>query len=245
MKAPDSRVLKNVCKADHIWLKSIQTRQRAGTMMDWARIVATLTAAALLAPIAMAQSDRKCADAEFDSHSVLLDEVGPFAGASLKATFARSGGANCRLIAFYRLEAKPPAASTQAGQRKLRQEYAGKTAPPFFAARYVDDKRNAPFAERWTDQDRCPALVPALEKLEPILAPKLTGEGPYRDMSTGITDQPDMRFWLAGQIYPQANPDYTMDLTLDGGAGGPFGAWLDETFKALDACWSTDPPVIK
>jgi len=37
-----------------------------------------------------------------------------------------------------------------------------------------------------------------------------------------------MRFWLAGPIYPHTNADYTMDLTLDGGAGGPFGVWLTE-----------------
>lgn len=214
--------------------------------MAWCRIAAMLTAVALLVPVAMAQPEsRKCADAEFDSHSVPLDDVGPFAGASLKATFARSSGTNCRVIAFYRLEAKLPAATAQAAQRKLRQEYAGKTAPPFVAARYVDDKRSAPFREQWTDQERCPALIPALEKLEPILAPKLTGDGPYRNMSTGITDQPNMRFWLAGQIYPQTNADYTMDLTLDGDAGGPFGTWLTETFKALEACWSPDIPVIK
>ena len=54
-----------------------------------------------------------------------------------------------------------------------------------------------------------------------------------------------VRFWLAGQVYPQTNADYTMDLTLDGGNGDPSGVWLNETFKALDACWSPDPPVIK
>lgn len=213
--------------------------------MGWERIAAMFAAAVWLAPAAMAQGDRKCADAEFDSHSVALDEVGPFAGASFKATYARSGGAACRVIAFYRLEAKPPAATTQAAQRKLRQEYAGKTAPPFFAARYVDDNRKAPYAARWTDQARCPALVLALEKLEPILAPKLTGDGPYRDLSTSTSDPTNMRFWLAGQVYPQANSDYTMDLTLDGGAGGPFGVWLNDTFKALDTCWSADLPVIE
>lgn len=213
--------------------------------MVWRTLAAMFTAGALLAPVAMAQSDRKCADAEFDSHSVALDEVGPFAGASFKATFARSGGANCRVITFYRLEAKPPAATSKAAQRKLRQEYAGKTAPPFFAARYVDDKRSALFSERWTDQDRCTALVPTLEKLEPILAPKLTGDGPYRDMSSGPADQPIVRFWLAGQVYPQTDPDHTLDLTLDGGDAGAYGKWLDEMFKSLDACWSADLPVIK
>jgi hypothetical protein len=214
--------------------------------MGRGRIAAMLAAAALVAPAAMAQSDRKCADAEFDSHSVPLDDVGPFAGASFKATFARSpSGANCRVISFYRLEARPPEAKTNAERRKIQQEYAAKTAPPFFAARHVDDKRTAPFKEQWTDQDRCPALVTALEKLEPILAPKLTGEGPYRDLSSSMTDLPNMRFWLAGQIYPHTNADYTMDLTLDGGAGGPFGGWLEETFKALDACWSDEAPVIK
>lgn len=213
--------------------------------MKW-RIAALLAAAAWLSPAALAQSDRKCADAEFDSHSVPLGEIGPFAGASFKAGFAyKPGGPNCLIIAFYRVEAKPPEAKTQAERRRIQQKYSTKTAPPFFAARYVDDKRKAPFKEQWTDQTRCPALVPALEKLEPILAPKLTGDGPYRDMSTYVTDLPAVRFWLAGQVYPQTKSDYTMDLTLDGGAGGPFGAWLDETFKALDACWSADVPVIE
>ena len=218
--------------------------------MVWGRIAAMLAAAALFAPVAlapsaMAQGDRKCADAEFDSHSVPLDDVGPFAGASFKATFAKAGSASCRVINFYRLEAKAPEGKTNAERRKIQQDYAAKTAAPFFAARYVDDKRTAPFKQQWTDQARCPALVPALEKLEPILAPKLTGEGPYRDLSTGAGNLPNMRFWLAGQIYPHTNADYTMDLTLDGGAGGPFGAWLDETFKALEACWSADAPVIE
>lgn len=213
--------------------------------MGWDRIAVMLAAAALLAPVAMAQADRKCADAEFDSHSVALDDVGPFAGASIKSTFARGPNAACRVIAFYRLEAKAPEAKTNAERRRIAQEYSAKTAPPFFAARYVDDKRNAPFKEQWTDQTRCPALVPALEKLEPILAPKLTGNGPYRDMSTGASDPAMVRFWLAGQVYPQTNADYTMDLTLDGGNGDPFGAWLNETFKALDACWSADLPVIE
>lgn len=213
--------------------------------MVWGRIAAMLAAAALFAPVAMAQSDRKCADAEFDSHSVPLGEVGPFAGASAKVTFKRTPVPDCRVISFYRVEAKAPEAKTNAERRRIQQEYSTKTAPPFFAARYVDDKRAAPFKEQWTDQTRCPALVPALEKLEPILAPKLTGDGPYRDMSTSASDFINMRFWLAGQIYPQTNPDYTMDLTLDGGAGGPFGVWLEETFKALDSCWSAEPPVIE
>ena len=114
--------------------------------MGWRTLAAMLTASAMLAPVAMAQGDRKCADAEFDSHSVALDEVGPFAGASAKAAFARTPGtAACRVIAFYRIEAKPPEAKNSADRRRIQQEYATKTAPPFFAARYVDDKRSAPF----------------------------------------------------------------------------------------------------
>ncbi len=214
-------------------------------MMVWGRIAAMLTAAALFAPVAMAQADRKCADAEFDSHSVALDDVGPFAGASKKLSFARAPNAACRVITFYRVEARAPEAKANAERRGIEQEDSAKTASPFFAARYVDDKRNAPFKEQWTDQTRCPALVPALEKLEPVLAPKLTGNGPYRNMSTGASDPVMVRFWLAGQVYPQTNADYTMDLTLDGGNGDPSGVWLNETFKALDACWSPDPPVIK
>lgn len=213
--------------------------------MVWGRIAAMLAATVLLAPVAMAQGDRKCADAEFDSHSVPLGEAGPFAGASAKAAFARSSTPACRIISFYRVEAKAPEAKSNADRRRIQQEYSIRTAPPFFAARYVDDKRAAPFKEQRTDQTRCPALVPALEKLEPVLAPKLTGDGPYRDLSTSSPDPTNIRFWLAGQVYPQTNADYTMDMTLDGAAGGPFGAWLNDTFKALEACWSADAPVIE
>lgn len=215
--------------------------------MAWGKIAAMLAATMLLAPVAMAQAEsRKCADAEFDSHSVPLDDVAPFAGASHTATFVRSiKGANCRVIAFYRLEAKVPGLTTPAALRKAQREYAGKTAPPFFAARYVNDRPGGAFVEQWTDQERCPALVPALERLEPIIAPKLTGDGPYRNMSTSTLDLPIIRFWLAGQIYPQADADYTMDLTLDGGAAGPFGNWLSQTFAALEGCWSADLPVLK
>jgi hypothetical protein len=208
------------------------------------RAFAALLLTIALAPAAMAQGDtRKCADAEFDARSVPLDDEGPFAGASHKPGFAyAANGPNCRIITFYRLPAKAPGVSPR--QMRVGSEYKNKTAPPFFAARYIDDSRGANYKPRWTDQDRCPALVPQIAKLEPILAPKLTGEGPYRHGSTSITDQPVIRFWLAGQVYPQHDVDHTLDLTMEGGSGAPFGAWLFETFKVLDACWSSEPPTL-
>ena len=203
-----------------------------------------LAVAAFLAPAALAQGDaRKCSNTEFAVRSEALGEFGPFAGASFKAEpYHAVSGPKCRIITFYRIPAKIPGATTPAQARRAQQEYTGKTAPPFFAARYVDDSKTAPYTPRWTDQTKCPALLTALEKLEPVLAPKITGDGPYRDIHGGDGDAPIIRLWMTTQVWPQTDPDYTQNYAIDGGRGGAFGAWLDETFKALDSCWSADKP---
>lgn len=209
-------------------------------------LAAFLIAATLVAPIAHAQraDTRKCADAEFDARSVALDDLGPFAGASYKSDVARSNSPACRVVTFYRLTPKLPEGATGAERRRILAEHSDKTAPPVFAARYIDDSRNASYQERWTDQRRCPALVSRIANLEPILAPKLTGDGPYRDVTTTSTHQPTIRFWMAGPVWPQRDEGYTLDIGMEGGGTAEFGKWLDETFKALDSCWSADPPVL-
>ncbi|OYX51628.1 MAG: hypothetical protein B7Y90_01175 [Alphaproteobacteria bacterium 32-64-14] len=219
--------------------------------MGMSRIAAMLVAAACLVPVVMAPAAfaqdgdlRKCANTEFGARSEALGEFGPFAGASFKAEPYHSvKGPKCRVITFYRVPAQIPGATTPAQFRKLAKDYAGKSAPSFFAARYVDDSKAASYQQRWTDQTRCPALVSALEKLEPVLAPKLTGDGPYRDIVSGSDELPVIRFWMTTQVYPQTDPNYTQNYSLDGGNGSAFGVWLDETFKALETCWSADKPV--
>lgn len=216
--------------------------------MGWGRIAPVVIAAALSAPAALAQAgeERKCANAEFDSRSELLDEFGPFAGASFKTGIASARTLpNCRIVTFYRVPEKLPEARTNAERRKILQDHVGKTAPPLIAARHVDDSRAGNYKPRWADQSNCPALVPALEKLEPLIAPKLVGDGPYRDVVTGgLGGQPYVRFWMTGQVYPQTDPDYTFEITIDGANSTPFGKWLDETLKALDGCWKPEPPVL-
>ncbi len=214
--------------------------------MGLSRIVAMLAAAVCVAPAAMAQGDaRKCANTEFGARSEALGEFGPFAGASLKAdAYHRVSGPKCRIITFYRIPAQIPGATTPAQIRRAQQEYGNKTAAPIFAARYIDDSRTANYQPRWTDQAKCPALLTVLEKLEPVLAPKITGDGPYRDIHGSGSDAPIIRLWMTGQVWPQTDPDYTQNYTIDGGHGGPFGQWLDETFKALDGCWSADKPAV-
>lgn len=214
--------------------------------MGLGRIVAMLAAAACLAPAALAQADpRKCSNTEFGARSEALGEFGPFAGASFKAEpYHRISGPACRIITFYRIPAAIPGATTPAQIRRAQAEYAGKTAAPFFAARYVDDSRAASYQPRWTDEAKCPALLTALDKLEPVLAPKITSDGPYRDIHAGEDDAPIIRLWMASQVWPQSDPNYTQNYALDGGNTGAFGQWLDETFKALEGCWSADKPAI-
>jgi len=217
--------------------------------MGWRQLLAMLTAAALLVPAASAQGDSaKCSEAVAASRAAEFDKLRPFAGAVHAPGFAYSlEGPNCRVISFYRMPANPTAPSTPEEFRKLRREmpFVGQTAPPFFAARYVDDSKAARYVARWTDQTRCPALMPALEKLEPILAPKLVGDGPYRYGSiTSTTDRPVIRFWMSDRVYPQNEPDFRLDYILEGGSSAPFGHWLFDTFNALSPCWSEDPPVM-
>lgn len=208
------------------------------------RIAAILATLALAAPVAAAQDNAtKCNDADTAARSAPLDGLTPFAGISDKPGFVRViDGPNCQIVTFYRLPANPSKAHAPADIRKVRQEYGGEVATPFFAARYVDDTGTPAYNARWTDQHRCPALVSALERLEPILAPKITGNGPQRYASMGTSDRPIIDFWMTGQVYPQTDPDFTLNYSLSGGSETAFGKWLNETTKALKPCWSDEAP---
>lgn len=210
--------------------------------MAWVRVgvlAAGLLAVAAPASLAQDPDAAKCRDAEFDSHSATLGDTAAFGGASLKKTSLRSGSeGNCRVVTFFRVAAKLPQGSSA-------REYRDKAGPPFFVARYVGDDRKAPFKAQWTDDRRCPALVPALEKLEPILAPKLTGDGPYRGMMGSAANYAVYRLWLSGPAYPQRDEDYTHNLNVESGGNTAFAKWLDEAFAALAPCWAVDAPVIE
>lgn len=219
--------------------------------MNWTRSAVLLAAFMAFAPAATlqqasAQPDpRKCANTEFAARSEPLGEFGPFAGASFKAEdYHDVDGPRCRIITFYRVAAPIPGATTPSQMRRVQKDYIDKTAAPFLAARYIDDSRGANFKPRWADQTTCPALVTALEKLEPILAPKIVGEGPYRYLDVAGGDGPNIRFWMNGQVYGQRNADFTLNYALDGAHGSVFGGWLDETFAALDGCWGAEAPKI-
>lgn len=214
--------------------------------MRFTMMAAMLIAAGSLAPVAAAQPDpRKCANTEFEARSQPLGEFGPFAGASLKAEdYHDVDGPRCRIITFYRVPAPIPGATTPSQIRRVQKDYVDKTAAPFVAARYVDDSRSASFQPRWADQASCPALVTALEKLEPILAPNIVGDGPYRYTEVEGGDGPNIRFWMNGQVYGQRNADFTQNYALDGANGSAFDGWLNETFKALEGCWKAEAPKI-
>lgn len=217
--------------------------------MRWARLLVIVIAAAFLAPAALAQGDpARCTEAVAVARSEKLDGLPPVAGAVHAPGFFYSvAGPNCRIISFYRMPANPTHPSTPEELRKLRRDppYEGKTAAPFFVARYVDDYGAASYSARWTDQTRCPALLHALASLEPILAPKLIGDGPYRYGSMmSVTDQPVVRLWMSGPVWPYDDPDFRLDYVLEGGSNEPFGNWLFDTFNALAPCWSNEPPVL-
>jgi hypothetical protein len=204
--------------------------------MDRVRVAAVAGLAALMAPAALAQ-DSRCRDAEFDSHTATLGDFAPMGGASFKKDYVRPGAeGNCRAITFYRVAAKTSGP---------RAEFRDKTAPPFFAARYVGDDRKAPYKVQWTDEKRCPALVPALEKLEPIIAPKLTGDGPYRGTMTFNAGEAVYRLWLSGPSWPQREEDYTLSVNVESGGRTPLANWLDETVTALAPCWAAEAPVVE
>jgi len=208
--------------------------------------LAILTAlqAISLAPGASAQGEaRRCANTEFAARSEPLGEFGPFAGASFKAEpYHEVTGPACRILTFYRIAAKIPE-SIIGGQRSgTQQAYVDKVAAPFFAARYIDSSREGAYRPRWTDQNSCPTLLTVLKNLEPVLAPVITGDGPYQGVALARPDAPIIRLWMTTQVWPQTDPDYTQNYALDGGHDGPFGQWLEEAFRELDGCWRAEAP---
>jgi hypothetical protein len=203
--------------------------------MAWIRIAVLVAALGLPAPASFAQ-DAKCRDAEFDSHSAALGEVAALGGASFKRSAARSAEGNCRVVSFFRVQPTAPGP---------RAEYRNRTAPPFLAARYVGDDRKAPFKVQWTDEKRCPALVSALQKLEPVLEPKIIGDGPYRGMMASANSDAVYRLWLSGPAWPQRDEDYTLSMNVESGPNTALAKWLDETSAALAPCWAADPPVVE
>lgn len=206
-----------------------------------------VAAGLMLAPVAMAQGDPvKCEAAEEAAKTVEFYGLKPIAGAIEAPGFVyRVDGPNCRIMTFYRMPANPTRPSTRAEIRELRKPpLAERVAPPFFAARYIDDRKQAPFQPQWTDQSRCKDLVPLLERLEAVLVPRITGDGPYRYALSGVTDQPVIRFWMSSVVYPQDDPGFTMIYTLDGGHASPFGSWLFEAFDSLTPCWSNIAPEV-
>lgn len=217
--------------------------------MGWPRLLAIALVTALATPVSLAQGNpEKCAEAVAASRTEKLDGLLPIAGAVHAPGFVVAvDGPNCRVISIYRMPANPNPPSSPEDARKLRRgmPYEGKTAAPFLVARYAHDHGATPYVARWTDQTRCPALLPAIEKLEPILAPKLLGDGPYRYGSmTSLTDQPVIRFWMSGAVWPHDDMDFQLDYALEGGSSAPFGKWLFETFNVLASCWSDKPPVL-
>ena len=217
--------------------------------MGWPRLLAIAFATALFAPAGFAQGNpAKCAEAVAASRAEQFDGLLPVAGAVHAPGFAYTiDGPNCRIISIYRMPANPNPPASVEDSRKLQREmpYEGKTATPSLVARYVDDHAPTPYVAQWTDQTRCPALIPAIEKLEPLLAPKLLGDGPYRHGSmTSRTDQPVISFWMSGAVWPQNDLDFQLNYALRGGSSAPFGKWLFETFNVLASCWSDKPPVL-
>lgn len=61
---------------------------------------------------------------------------------------------------------------------------------------------------------------------------------------TSLTDQPVIRFWMSGAVWPHDDMDFQLDYALEGGSSAPFGKWLFETFNVLASCWSDKPPVL-
>jgi len=214
--------------------------------MGWWRPAAVMIAAIAIAPMASAQGDAaQCDAAEQTAQTEEFDKLRPFAGAVRAPGFVYSiEGPNCLIVTFYRMPANPSRPSTRADVREAYRTFVGRAAKPFFAARYIDDSKSFPYQPRWTDETRCPALLTALENLELVLAPKIVGDGPYRHGSTSISDQPVIRFWMSGQVYPQDDVDFTLSYQLKGGSGAPFGKWLFDTFKALKPCWSEEAPIV-
>jgi hypothetical protein len=188
--------------------------------------------------------ERRCFDEQAKSRLEALDGVMPFGGAYRQpGLFVLVPDGNCRIVSFYRLAAKLPSTGSPREFRRRQAEFAGKTAAPIFVARYIGDDTDNFFAPLWADQTRCRALVPAIEKLEKITAPKFVGDGPYRGVPSTITDASTFELWLQGVVYPQENSAYVMSSTMtSSGKKTALSNWFEDTLTALKPCWSSQEP---
>jgi hypothetical protein len=199
-----------------------------------------------------------CEQAMLDARKVLLSVPGyhsdkPFAGFLKEAR-----DYSCRYFAVYRLfndnsSEKPPVPKASTGGysptcpdgwilTRPTQLYA--CAPdlhggtPRFVVRAVSKDK----IETWADQKTCPAIVPALQELERVVAPKFTGNGPSPRVLQLTTDGTLYMLWAAGEVYPIPSGDNELTIHLRGKEGSPLGRWMDETTAAISNCFTSELP---
>jgi hypothetical protein len=106
---------------------------------------------------------------------------------------------------------------------------------PVWLATRTDRVKGQPDRTSWADSETCPAMMPALAKLQLV--------EPFRIVPPAVRDGPS-HIVLDGDAYQVQALGYWPHshqggVTLSGNDGTPVANWVEDTMKALGPCWST------
>lgn len=99
----------------------------------------------------------------------------------------------------------------------------------------TDRVKGQPDRTSWADSETCPAMLPALARLQRV--------EPFRIVPPGVREGPS-QIVLDGDAYEVQALGYWPHshqggITLSGNDGTPVADWVEDTMKALAPCWST------
>lgn len=112
---------------------------------------------------------------------------------------------------------------------------------PVLTARRVRVRGDEPARIDWTSAKTCVALPVALAKLEELPAPRIDvpSVGPERRDITVVADGSSYFLWSSLANYSGGALGELEVRTVD---ATPAAEWIDETLRAVEACWASERP---
>lgn len=96
---------------------------------------------------------------------------------------------------------------------------------------------------RWTDSDRCPAVMPILRGVRNISMPKAVLPLPdpegFEDRQFLIMDGRNYELHVSSSTL---DGQLTSEFSMSSNIGSELAVWVEEMLDELDKCWSTTVP---
>ena len=149
-------------------------------------------------------------------------------GAGLLAPIARAQGFHD--LTFSKWERRTPHHQFEVNVDTVERNHRG-----IWLAGRTDRVKGQPDRTSSADSETCPALLPALARLQSV--------EPFRIVPPGVREGPP-EIVIDGDNYEVHAQGYWPhshhgDITLSGNNGTPVADWVEDTMRAFAPCWST------